>query len=122
MVEYLDLEDLLALTADLRAGPVRDHGLLEAASARPRTTVFGEDAYPGTLDKAAAMLHSLCKSHALVDGDKRLAWLAADVFLRINEIVVELPDDEVFDLVMRVADGRADVAEIAEVLERGIAP
>lgn len=122
MVEYLDLEDLLALTADLRAGPVRDHGLLEAASARPRTTVFGEDAYPGTLDKAAAMLHSLCKSHALVDGNKRLAWLAADVFLRINEIVVELPDDEVFDLVMRVADGRADVAEIAEVLERGIAP
>ena len=122
MVGYLDLEDLLALTADLRAGPVRDHGLLEAASARPRTTVFGEDAYPGTLDKAAAMLHSLCKSHALVDGNKRLAWLAADVFLRINEIVVELPDDEVFDLVMRVADGRADVAEIAEVLERGIAP
>ncbi len=122
MVEYLDLEDLLALTADLRAGPVRDHGLLEAASARPRTTVFGEDAYPGTLDKAAAMLHSLCKNYALVDGNKRLAWLAADVFLRINEIVVELPDDEVFDLVMRVADGRADVAEIAEVLERGIAP
>lgn len=122
MVEYLDLEDLLALTADLRAGPVRDHGLLEAASARPRTTVFGEDAYPGTLDKAAAMLHSLCKNHALVDGNKRLAWLAADVFLRVNEIVVELPDDEVFDLVMRVADGRADVAEIAEVLERGIAP
>lgn len=122
MVKYLDLEDLLALTADLRAGPVRDHGLLEAASARPRTTVFGEDAYPGTLDKAAAMLHSLCKNYALVDGNKRLAWLAADVFLRINEIVVELPDDEVFDLVMRVADGRADVAEIAEVLERGIAP
>lgn len=61
-------------------------------------------------------------SHALVDGNERLAWLATDVFLRINEIVVELPDDDVFGLVMAVADGRAEVSEIAEVLERAIAP
>lgn len=116
MVEYLDLEDLLALTEDLRAGPVRDHGLLESAVARPRTTVFGEDAYPTVFDKAAALLHSLCKNHALVDGNKRIAWLAADVFLRINDIVAVADDDDVFDLVMAVADGSADLAEITEAL------
>ncbi|WP_183093616.1 type II toxin-antitoxin system death-on-curing family toxin [Nocardioides stalactiti] len=121
MVEYLDLEDLLALTEDLQAGPVRDHGLLEAAVARPRTTVFGEDAYPTVVDKAAALLHSLCQNHGLVDGNKRIAWLAVDVFLRISGVVVAAADDDVFGLVMGVADGSADLAEIAEAL-RGWIP
>jgi len=116
MVDYLDLEDLLALTADLHAGPVRDHGLLESAVARPRTSVFGEDAYPTLLDKAAALLHSLCKNHGLVDGNKRLAWLATDVFLRINEVVIEMSDDAAFALVMGVADGSLDVPDIARAL------
>lgn len=116
MVEFLDLEDLLALTNDLRAGPVRDAGLLESAAARPRTSLFGEDAYPTLADKAAALLHSICKNHALVDGNKRLAWLAADVFLRVNGVIVDMEDDDAFDLVMAVADGSADVPEIAETL------
>ncbi|GAA3656734.1 type II toxin-antitoxin system death-on-curing family toxin [Nocardioides ginsengisoli] len=122
MVEFLDLEDLLALTDDLRAGPVRDAGLLEASVARPRTTLFGDDAYPGLVLKAAALLHSICRNHALVDGNKRLAWLATDVFLRINDVVVELPDDQAFDLVMGVADGTLDVPDIADVLGRAAAP
>lgn len=120
MVEYLDLEDLLALTEDIRAGPVRDAGLLEAAVARPRTTVFGEDAYLTLLDKAAALLHSICRNHGLVDGNKRLAWLATDVFLRINGVVLVLPDDDAFGLVMAVADGSIDVAEIAAALDRAV--
>lgn len=116
MVEYLDLEDLLVLTSDLGAGPVSDPGLLESAAARPRTSVFGDDAYPSLFQKAAALLHSICKNHALVDGNKRLAWLAADVFLRINDVVIDMPDDEAFSLMIRVADGRADLAAIAQAL------
>ncbi|KRA31421.1 MULTISPECIES: type II toxin-antitoxin system death-on-curing family toxin [unclassified Nocardioides] len=117
MVEYLDLEDLLTLTQDLRAGPVRDPGLLEAAVARPRTSVFGDDAYPSLFEKAAALLHSICQNHALVDGNKRLAWLAADVFLRINDTVIEMTDEDAFALVMRVAADHVEVADIAAVLE-----
>ncbi|WGY00895.1 Fic family protein [Nocardioides sp. QY071] len=120
MVEYLDLEDLLALTEDLGAGPLRDAGLLEAAVARPRTTVFGDDAYPTLLDKAAALLHSIGRNHGLVDGNKRLAWLATDVFLRINGLVLVMPDDAAFDLVMAVADGSIDVTEIAAALDRAL--
>ena len=116
MVEFLDLEDLLALTADLGSGPVRDPGLLESAADRPRTTVFGEDAYPTLFEKAAALLHSLCKNDALVDGNKRLSWLATDVFLRINGVVVEMPDDDAFQLVMDVGEGSRDLGAIAEVL------
>ena len=121
-VQFLDLEDLLQLTRDLRAGPVRDVGLLDSAAARPRSSTFGEDAYPTLNLKAAALLHSICRNHALVDGNKRLAWLAATVFLDLNSVVVTLSDDDAFGLVMRVAEGSADVEDIAAVLEEATEP
>lgn len=112
-VEYLDLEDLLGLVRALGVGPVHDLGLLDAACARPRSTVFGEDAYPTLEEKAAALLHSLVRNHALVDGNKRLGWLATAVFLDINGSAPELADDEAFKLVMSVAEGALEVDEIA---------
>lgn len=115
-VEYLDLEDLLALTRALGAGPVRDVGLLDSACARPRSTAFGADAYPTLEAKAAALLHSLARNHALVDGNKRLAWLAAVVFLDINGSTVELDDDDAFQLVMDVAAGDLEVEAVTDRL------
>lgn len=112
-VEYLDLEDLLALTELLAASPVRDVGLLDAAAARARSTAFGHDAYPTLQEKAAALLHSLCRNHALVDGNKRLGLLAAATFLRINGASFTLTQDQAFELVMEAAEGRIDVPEIA---------
>ncbi len=113
---YLVLEDLLALVAEMRAGPVRDIGLLDGAVARVRSTAFGVDAYPALDLKAAALLHSLARNHPLVDGNKRLAWLATTVFLDLNAYATALTDDEAFELVMDVATGAADVAEIAQRL------
>lgn len=115
-IEYLDLEDLLTLVSALAAGPVRDVGLLDSAAARPSSSAFGEDAYPTLALKAAALLHSVARNHALVDGNKRLAWLAAVVFLDLNSHPPELSDDAAFDLVMAVADRAADAGEIAERL------
>src|SRR6185369_1409478 len=100
----------------LGAGPVRDVGLLDSAAARVRSTAFGEDAYPTTELKAAALIHSLCKNHALVDGNKRLALLAGVTFLRVNGRRVALSQDEAFDLIMRVAEGSAEVPDIAAFL------
>lgn len=115
-VEYLTLEDLLGLARRLGAGPVRDVGLLDAAVVRPRSSAFGEDAYPTLQLKAAALLHSIVSNHALVDGNKRLGWLATTVFLDINGVTVELGDDDAFELVLAVAEGRLDVEEIADRL------
>ena len=115
-MDYLDLEDLLILTRLLGAGPVRDVGLLESAAARPRTSLFGDEAYPTLELKAAALLHSICMNHALVDGNKRLALLASVTFLRINSHVFTLTQDEAFDLVISVAEGSLDVPEIATAL------
>jgi death-on-curing protein len=112
-VEYLDLEDLLRLTRDVDAGPVRDVGLLDSAAARPRSSAFGSDAYPTRELKAAALLHSIARNHSLVDGNKRLAWLATVVFLDINHHTTEIIDEAAFALVMDVAAGNGDLEDVA---------
>jgi death on curing protein len=120
-VEYLDLDDLLTLATALLGDPppVRDIGLLGAAAARPQTTAFGEDAYPDLWSKAAALLQSLVKNHALVDGNKRLGWLATATFLELNgAAVTRAPNDDVYDLVIDVAGGHHDVTDIAAALRR----
>ena len=119
MTVYLDLDDLLLVAA--RAvddkGVVRDYGLLGSAVARPKTTVVGAEAYPDIHTKAAALLHSLCRNHALVDGDKRLAWTACQVFLGLNGEWVEASEDDRFDWMIAVASGAIDnVDQIAEQL------
>jgi death-on-curing protein len=118
-VEYLDLEDVLGLVRRLGVGPVRDVGLLDAAVARPRSSAFGADAYPSLELKAAALLHSIVRGHALADGNKRLAWLATVVFLDLNHRPVSLADDAAFTLVMEAAEGRLDVEQIAGRLGSG---
>lgn len=120
MTTFLDADDLLLIAGDAVGGEfaVRDHGLLASAVARPRATAFGEDAYPTPYLKAAALLHSLACNHPLVDGNKRLAWLATFVFLDVDGIRLSTSQDDVVDLVLAVADGTLrDVEKIAERLE-----
>ena len=120
-VEFLDLDDVLDLARRLLGDPppVRDVGLQTAAVVRPQTTVGGEDAYPTIWLKAAALLQSVVGNHALVDGNKRLGWLATAVFLEINQSSVARADnDAVFELVMRVARSELDIDEIAGELQR----
>ncbi len=117
--EYLTPEDLLHLAVLLLGdpAPVRDMGLLGAAAARPQTSVFGEDAYPDVWTKAAALLQSIVKNHPLVDGNKRLGWLATAVFLELNGVTaVRASNDDVYDLVMSVAAGHEPVDDIAVAL------
>jgi death-on-curing protein len=115
-VEYLELDDLLALVRALDTGPVRDVGLLGSAAARPPATVFGEPAYPTLPLRAAALLHSLVGNHALVYDNERLGWLATVVFLDLNGSEPGMGDDAAFQLVMDVAAGSAEVEEIADRL------
>ncbi|HET7847032.1 MAG TPA: Fic family protein [Acidimicrobiia bacterium] len=115
-VEYLTLEDLLGLVRRLGLGPVRDLGLLDSAVARPQSSAYGDDSYPTVGLKAAALLHSIVTNHALVDGDKRLGWLATTVFLDMNGETVPLRDDDAFQLVLDVAEGSLGVEDIADRL------
>jgi death-on-curing protein len=113
--EYLDLGDLVDLARSLLGDPppIRDIGLLGSAAARPQTTAFGEDAYPDVLTKASALLQSIVNNHALVDGNKRLGWLAAAVFLELNGIKASrASNDDVYELVIWIASSNPDLDEI----------
>ena len=122
MTEYLDRDDVLvagaaAVGVELR---VADYGLLDAAVARPQATAFGVDAYHDLFTKAAALLQSLARNHALVDGNKRTAWAAAWTFLYINGVELN-PDFDVDDaeIFMNAVATKADLqlAELAKKLQ-----
>lgn len=123
MTVHLEAEDLLDIAATVLGSPakVRDYGLLSSAAARPMATMFGQEAYPDLAGKAAALLHSLCRNHPLIDGNERLAWAAAMVFISLNT-GTPIPDvdvDRAEALMLAVADGSlADVPAIAAELRR----
>lgn len=119
MTRYLTVEQALRITRLAVGGPVdvRDIGLLDAAVHRPRASVLGQDAYPDLFTKAAALLHSLARNHPLVDGNKRLAWLATYVFCAKNGVELDPDDDAAYELVVAVAAGSTeDIDAIARRL------
>ena len=126
MTLYVSLDELLQLIREIVGEDVkvRDAGLLGAAAARPETSVFGADAYPTLAEKAAALLHSIARNHALVDGNKRLALAAAVVFCAINGHYPypALSNDEAYAVTMGAATGELEVSDIAAVLRRAGVP
>ena len=108
MTEYLEVDSLLALAELFLGKPaeVRDLGLLASAAARPAASMFGEEAYPDLWSKAAALLQSLSANQALVDGNKRLAWVGTRAFLALNGITLYAVDtDEAERFMLAVASG-----------------
>ncbi|MEP7055424.1 MAG: Fic family protein [Actinomycetota bacterium] len=110
---YLDLDDLLYVAERAVGHPVdvRDGGLLESALARPRASAFGPDSYPDLDHKVAALLHSLARNHALIDGNKRLALAATIAFHGVNGRVMRLSNAAAYDLIVAVATGEMDDVE-----------
>lgn len=125
MTVYLDVEDLLASArAFLGAEPaVRDPALLSSALARPSAQMYGVEAYPEFHEKAAALLISVTNNHALIDGNKRLGWVAVRVFYLLNGRDLVMPHDDAYDLVMGIADGsKREVADVASILASWVSP
>ena len=119
MTVYLDESDLLAAGAAIlgHEPEVRDMGLLSSALARPAAAMYGVEAYPNLDQKAAALLVSVTNNHALIDGNKRLGWVATRLFYGLNGRTLRMPHDEAYDLVMSIASGELDdVFKIAEQL------
>lgn len=120
-IDYLDLHDLVeigkSLIGDFR---IRDEGLLESAAMRPQTTIYGEDAYPDFEEKVAALIHSLARNHALIDGNKRIAWSAGRIFCLMNGRDLKMPIDDAEKMILDIAKADIDVAEIAAILKKAI--
>ena len=120
-IDFLDLQDLIeigkSLISDFR---IRDEGLLESAAMRPQTTIYGEDAYPTFEEKVASLIHSLARNHALIDGNKRIAWSAGRVFCLMNGRDSNMPIDDAEKMILDIAKGVIEVADIAVLLKRSI--
>ncbi|MBV8196262.1 MAG: type II toxin-antitoxin system death-on-curing family toxin [Candidatus Dormibacteraeota bacterium] len=119
---YLSLDDVVHIAERvLGTVAIRDIGLLESAVARPRTSVFGRDAYPALHAKAAALVHSIARNHVLLDGNKRLALASLIGFYGVNGYRLDLTNDQAFDLIMAIATGELDDNEsISAAIESGV--
>ncbi|MBB5852757.1 type II toxin-antitoxin system death-on-curing family toxin [Amycolatopsis umgeniensis] len=113
MIEYLTVEDLLALAEDLGVPKVRDLGLLDSAAHRPQVSLMGQDAYPTLHEKAAVLLESVVRNHSLVDGNKRLAWMSTFVFYGLNGHDLDAPEDDAYDLVIAMSTGARTYSDAA---------
>lgn len=121
MITYVELPDALEVIRKLGFF-VKDVGLLDSALARPRTTVFGEDAYPSLPIKAAAMSHSIIKNHALVDGNKRTTWALMVAFLFLNDFKHNFTADEGYDWTLALATDSMTIEEAARAIEQHLVP
>lgn len=120
-IDYLELADILKLGREIIADfRVREIGLLESAVARPKTSVFGEDAYLTFAEKTATLLHSIARNHALIDGNKRLAWSAARLFCLMNDLDINMKQDKAYEMVVGVAAGQIEMDELVKILKKAI--
>ncbi|MFF6910230.1 type II toxin-antitoxin system death-on-curing family toxin [Streptomyces sp. NPDC012389] len=112
---YLSSEDVLVIAeyaCDDMQIVVRDAGLLESAVHRPSAAMFGEEAYPDLIDKAAALLQSLASNRSFFDGNKRTAWLSCVTFLAMNGVDLRPDIDAAERLVIDVATGETDEIKV----------
>ncbi|MEG4487239.1 type II toxin-antitoxin system death-on-curing family toxin [Microcoleus sp. D2_18a_B4] len=120
--KFLSLDEVLELHDDQISSfggtpGVRDEGLLESALAQPQATFGGQFLHPTISEQAAAYLYHLAMNHPFIDGNKRSAFAVTDTFLRLNGCALNLTDDGVYDLVMRVARGTMTKEELSTEFE-----
>jgi death-on-curing protein len=122
-VKFLSLTEVLAIHRDqiTRYGGttgIRDIELLKSALGIPMATYGGEFLHTDVFEMAAAYLFHLVKNHPFVDGNKRVGAVAALVFLLLNGHDFDAPEDDFAEMVLSVAQGELDKAEVAVFIRR----
>ncbi len=122
MTVFLTVEQILFLHARLieetgGSHGVRDVGLLESATMRPRATFDGKDLYPDLFSKAAALMDSIIRNHPFVDGNKRTGIAAAGVFLLQNNHILMVTNQELESFTLHVTISKPHVKEISLWIE-----
>ncbi len=95
----------------------RDLEALESALAQPGAEYFGVPLHPTLADQAAAYWFHICQAHAFIDGNKRTATFVMLAFLNLNNNGLSASDQELFDVVLKIAQGEKTKPEIARLLE-----
>lgn len=116
MIDYLSTEDALIIAEEM-GFVLRDPGLLAGAVARPAASAFGVDAYDTLPRKMAALIEAINRSHPLLDGNKRLSWVCAVLFARLNgeDLVAGQPD--INSVIRQVAAGNLSMDQLTAWVE-----
>lgn len=124
MIQYLTVEEIMILNVALikQTSPneqvgVKEIGLLESAVARPQATFDGADLYPTLFLKAAALMESLAQNHSFHNANKRTAFSAAVVFLKLNRYNLTLSHDDAVQYALNVTNGVMDVERSSAILQ-----
>ena len=122
-IEFLTVEDVLYMHQNQVAlyggdAGVRDRGLLESAVAQAQASFDGNYLHDDLFDMAAAYLFHIVRNHPFIDGNKRAGAVAALVFLLWNGVDLEVDEDGLYDITIRVASGKADRDEVANHFRR----
>jgi death-on-curing protein len=112
MIIYLNLEVLSSQLVQV-GFHIKDIGLLDSALARPKTSLFGEDAYKTLELKGAALMHSIMKNHPMIDGNKRSSWIALNSFFEINGKTINADTEDAFEFVLAVATDAINLEQMA---------
>lgn len=113
MTQYLSTNDAVAIANRMGLG-IRDLGLLASAIARPAASAFGKDAYPDLPTKIATLIEGINRNHPLVDGNKRLSWVCARMFARINGFELRTDPDDGETTILVIAGSRMDLDTLTE--------
>lgn len=93
---------------------IREMGLLISAIEMPKAAMFGEFLHVSIYDKAAAYLYHILCNHPFVDGNKRCGLVTALTFLEVNAVILDYDENQLEELVIKVADGKAGKAIISD--------
>ena len=93
---------------------LRDEGLLESAIASPFQGFDGTSPYPSLQQKAARLAFGLVKNHPFADGNKRIGAHAMLAFLALNGIELEHTQEELSEIFLALASGKAGFSELLE--------
>jgi death on curing protein len=118
-MQYVTIEEVIRINQDLlgTGSVIRDAGLLASAVGRPALVVFGEDAYLTLYDKTAALMESLCRNHAFVQGNKRTAVVAAVHMLNWNGYDLQAEQMELVDVTLDVIQHAIDQPKLSRWIE-----
>ena len=110
--------DLINFNRELTGnGLVRDRKLLSSALANPFSSFGGSDLYETIFDKAGQLCFGLIKNHPFIDGNKRTAIHALLVFLELNKIEISLTEDELYKVVIAVAENSMNNKDLVNWLK-----
>ncbi|TGK14802.1 type II toxin-antitoxin system death-on-curing family toxin [Leptospira kmetyi] len=122
-IRYLSYEEILYIHKNQieeygGSYGIRDKNLLESAIAQPQSGFDNQEFHVGITQKAAAYLFYLCKNHAFIDGNKRVALASALIFLDLNGVEIEDEEDSLYELTIGVADGSVSLESIIKTFEK----